>query len=319
MEHPVTEARFGVDLVAAMLRLAQGDDGVIDELRAAVPSGYAVQARVYAEDPQPGSRARPPGLVTGSQWPDSVRVDGWVETGTEVTSAYDPLLAKVIADGETREQAIDRLAAALAQTRIDGIETNLGLLAAALDAPAVREARHTTATLGELHDPRPRIEVRARRHDDDRPGLARPQRGCGTSGCRRRARWTIFRCAWPTWRSATPRARPDWSARWTASRCGSAHPATVCVAGAERPVTLDGAPVAAWEPLDGARRGPLEVGPGDGAGHAQLRVRARRASTSRRTWAARATFTLGALRRPRRSGAAPGRRAAAGPLSPRRR
>jgi len=88
--------------------------------------------------------------------PPDVRVDGWIETGTEVSTAYDPLLAKVIAAGGSREQAIERLDAALAAMRVAGIRTNLGLLRAALAHPAFGAATHTTATLGGVTDPRPR-------------------------------------------------------------------------------------------------------------------------------------------------------------------
>ena len=141
-----------------MLRLAGGDGHVLSELAAATPSGHAVEARVYAEDT--ARQYRPsPGRITEAVVPDGVRVDTWVEAGTEVTAAYDPLLAKVVAWGRTRDQAFDRLGAALAGTRIGGIETNLGLLASALDDPSVRAAVHTTATLAEVADPHPRIEV----------------------------------------------------------------------------------------------------------------------------------------------------------------
>jgi len=158
VEHPVTEERYLVDLVAAMLRLANGDREVMGELAAAEPRGCAVEARVYAEDPSRDYRPSP-GRITEVVLPDDVRVDGWVEAGTEVTAAYDPLLAKVIAWAPTREAALDRLAGALAATTVAGIETNLGLLGAALADTVVRSATHTTATLAAVADPSPRIEV----------------------------------------------------------------------------------------------------------------------------------------------------------------
>jgi urea carboxylase len=158
VEHPVTEEIYLVDLVAAMLRLANGDHEVMGELAAAEPRGCAVEARLYAEDPSKGYRPSP-GRITEVVLPDGVRVDGWVEAGTEVTAAYDPLLAKVIAWAPTRDAALDRLGGALADTTVAGIETNLGLLAAALADPVVRAAAHTTATLAAVADPSPRIEV----------------------------------------------------------------------------------------------------------------------------------------------------------------
>lgn len=156
VEHPVTEEIYGVDLVEWMLRLAQGDTDVVREPDA--PRGHAVEARVYAEDPtrdhRPGA-----GLLTRVAFPEGVRVDTWVETGTEVTTSYDPMLAKVVAYGTDRAEALARLDTALAATRIDGIETNLGLVRAALADDRVRTAAHSTATLATVTDPTPRIEV----------------------------------------------------------------------------------------------------------------------------------------------------------------
>ena len=123
-----------------------------------------------------GSSDPVPAGITEAVFPHGVRVDGWVEAGTEVTAAYDPLLAKVVAWAGTRDQALDRLGAALAATRIGGIETNLGLVGSALDDPSVRAAVHSTATLAEMVDTRPRIEVLAGRHPDDGAGVARTPR-----------------------------------------------------------------------------------------------------------------------------------------------
>lgn len=156
VEHPVTEERFGVDLVERMLRLAQNAPSSI--VLNAPELNTAVEARIYAEDPTHNHRPSA-GLLTRVEFPPGVRVETWIETGTEVGTAYDPMLAKVIATGATREAALDRLAAALAQTRIDGVETNLGLLRAALADPRFRAAEHSTATLATIEDVEPRIEV----------------------------------------------------------------------------------------------------------------------------------------------------------------
>jgi urea carboxylase len=162
VEHPVTEEVYGVDLVEQMLRLAgQGADGVSAFMAAHhAPRGHAVEARVYAEDPSHGGRPSP-GLVTAVTWPRDagIRVDAWIEAGLEVSPSYDPMLAKVIAAGRDRERALDRLAAALGETRVDGVVTNLGLLRAALAQPDFRAAVHSTTTLNAVTDPEPRIEV----------------------------------------------------------------------------------------------------------------------------------------------------------------
>ncbi|WP_045878676.1 biotin carboxylase N-terminal domain-containing protein [Pseudofrankia sp. DC12] len=168
VEHPVTEAVLGVDLVELMLTLAR--DGRVDDTvftRPWAPVGHAVEARVYAEDP--GKDALPSaGLVTRAFFPGQeaaeipgVRVDGFVETGLEVSPFYDPLLAKVIAVQPTRDAALDLLGAALDASGVDGIVTNLGLLRALTDSPELRASTHATTTLTELSDPAPRIDVLA--------------------------------------------------------------------------------------------------------------------------------------------------------------
>ncbi|MFF8356543.1 urea carboxylase [Streptomyces chartreusis] len=166
VEHPVTEEAYGVDLVELMLELAR--DGRVDDSvfeREWTPTGHAVQARVYAEDP--GKDSLPSsGLITRALFPgqgaDStpgVRVDGFAETGLEISPYYDPMLAKVIAHGATRDTAFDVLGKALGASRIDGIVTNLGLLRSLTVHGEVREAVHSTSTLATTFDPEPRIDV----------------------------------------------------------------------------------------------------------------------------------------------------------------
>ncbi|MEZ5429838.1 MAG: hypothetical protein R3F31_01370 [Verrucomicrobiales bacterium] len=114
VEHGVTEEVWGVDLVEWMVKLAAGELPPLGELSAHLkPVGHSVQARIYAEDPnkdfQPGS-----GLVTRFVAPvGDVRCDTWVESGTEVSQYYDPMLAKLIVHRQTRDEAILALARAL--------------------------------------------------------------------------------------------------------------------------------------------------------------------------------------------------------------
>ncbi|WP_147944712.1 5-oxoprolinase/urea amidolyase family protein [Microbispora sp. CSR-4] len=266
VEHPVTEAIYGVDLVEWMLRLAQGDAGHVHAALRTPPVavGHAVEARVYAEDPSRDHRPSA-GLLTHVAFPPGVRVDGWVETGTQVSSAYDPLLAKVIAHGADREQALDRLAAALAETRIDGVETNVGLLRAAAGDPSVRAATHGTATLAGLADGSRRVEV-------VRPGtLTTVQDWPGRAGY---------------WQVGVPPSGPmdDRSFRYGNAVLGNdpgapglectlrgpalrfSHAATVCVTGAPTPVTVDGTPVPQWEPVTVPAGGVLDIGAAEGPG-----------------------------------------------------
>jgi len=130
VEHGVTELVTGVDLVEWMIRLALDDFELPDA--APEPSGCAIEARIYAEDP--GKDFQPSaGLLTAASFPDWTRCDGWVAAGTEVSAHYDPLLAKVMATGADRAVALERLEWALAETRLHGIETNLRYLRQLLD------------------------------------------------------------------------------------------------------------------------------------------------------------------------------------------
>ena len=115
VEHPVTEQVYGIDLVACMLRIAAGDPDVVRETACARPQGVAIEARVCAEDPELGWRPGA-GRITAVSWPSGVRVDSWVEPGTEVSSSYDSLLAKVIATASDRDRAIALLHDALERT-----------------------------------------------------------------------------------------------------------------------------------------------------------------------------------------------------------
>ncbi|MDG6398388.1 urea carboxylase [Pseudomonas quasicaspiana] len=128
VEHGVTEQVWGVDLVSWMVQLAAGDLPPLSELQAALkPSGHAIQARLYAEDP--GRDFQPcPGLLTAVNFPavdgKSLRIDTWVEAGCEIPPFFDPMIAKVISWAPNRQLASDGLANALSETRLYGVETN---------------------------------------------------------------------------------------------------------------------------------------------------------------------------------------------------
>ncbi|MEJ6554379.1 biotin carboxylase N-terminal domain-containing protein [Microbacterium esteraromaticum] len=123
VEHPVTEEVTGLDLVAQQLHIAAG--GAIQT--APEVRGHAVEARVYAESPERGFLPST-GRVLLFDAPEGVRVDAAVETGSEVTGFYDPMIAKVIAYGPDRVTALRRLDLALARTVVLGVETNIAFL-----------------------------------------------------------------------------------------------------------------------------------------------------------------------------------------------
>ncbi|MFJ5486750.1 biotin carboxylase N-terminal domain-containing protein, partial [Hansschlegelia beijingensis] len=145
VEHPVTEAVFGVDLVEWMVKQAAGEL-TLPAQEELVANGAAFEARIYAETPQVDFRPST-GLLTKVTFPEEVRVDGWIETGAEVTPWYDPMLAKVIVHGEDRAAALAKLAAALSDTTLLGIETNLDYLRAIAESDLLRSGEVSTAAL----------------------------------------------------------------------------------------------------------------------------------------------------------------------------
>ncbi len=187
VEHGVTEAVFGVDLVEWMIRAADaartdaredggqgkavalGTTSALDTLGAPievgavnsanhwalpaqaslVPNGHAMQLRVYAEDP---ARSFQPssGVLTAVEFAAGLRVDTWIERGVTVSPYYDPLLAKLIVHAASREGSIAALATGLATTRIDGIQTNLPYLATILGHAPFRGGMQTTGMLAEM-------------------------------------------------------------------------------------------------------------------------------------------------------------------------
>ncbi|MFT4125708.1 MAG: biotin carboxylase N-terminal domain-containing protein, partial [Gordonia sp. (in: high G+C Gram-positive bacteria)] len=153
VEHPVTEFVTGIDLVEQQIRVARGEPLAFaqDDI---VLTGHAIEARVYAEDPANGF------LPTGGRIAELVepevsaanglRVDSAMVPGLVVGSDYDPMLAKVIAHGRDRAEALERLDQALAHTRVLGVVTNIDFCRYVLSRPAVIAADLTTALLDEL-------------------------------------------------------------------------------------------------------------------------------------------------------------------------
>ncbi len=153
VEHPVTELVTGRDLVADQLHIASG--GALGFRQADVTLiGHAVEARLYAEDPWEGFLPAV-GRIAHVRWPavDGVRVDAGVGAGDEVGTRYDPLLAKIIAHGRHREEALERLRRALDVTQTLGVTTNRGFLRQLLDEPAVRDGEARTDTIAQTWQP----------------------------------------------------------------------------------------------------------------------------------------------------------------------
>ncbi|MEP9348133.1 biotin carboxylase N-terminal domain-containing protein [Xanthobacter sp. KR7-225] len=148
VEHGVTEEVTGIDLVVSQIRLAAGEP--IDAVLPVPPqvSGHAVQARVYAEDPK---RFLPsPGTLQVFRPPSGVRVETGYGEGCKISTFYDPLVAKVIAHGATREEATARLSAALDGFVIEGVKTNIPALQSILRSQAFRDGLVHTGLVAEV-------------------------------------------------------------------------------------------------------------------------------------------------------------------------
>jgi geranyl-CoA carboxylase alpha subunit len=142
VEHPVTELITGLDLVDLQLRIAAGEPLPLSQADVQL-NGHAIEARLYAENPDAGFIPQT-GTLLRWQVPANVRVDAGVDTGTEITSHYDPLLAKVIAHGATRDEARQKLIAALRDTTALGVTTNKAFLVGCLEHPEFFAGRATT-------------------------------------------------------------------------------------------------------------------------------------------------------------------------------
>lgn len=146
VEHPVTEEAYGVDLVALQLSVAAGEP-LPPDLPSA-PRAHAIEARIYAEDPEAGFLPQT-GRVLAYREPSGpgVRIDSGIEPGSEVGVHYDPMLAKLIARGATREEARLRLVAALSELVVLGVTTNVSYLKRVLSTEEFRRGEADTGFL----------------------------------------------------------------------------------------------------------------------------------------------------------------------------
>jgi 3-methylcrotonyl-CoA carboxylase alpha subunit len=144
VEHPVTEAVTGIDLVEWQFQIAAGEKLPLAQHQVKL-DGHAVEARVYAEDPERGFLPST-GRLVALQFPpaDELRLDTGVEAGSEVTPYYDPMIAKLIVHAKTREAALDRLAKALDHTIVVGPRNNAGFLAKLCRAAEFRKGQFDT-------------------------------------------------------------------------------------------------------------------------------------------------------------------------------
>jgi urea carboxylase len=257
VEHGVTEQVTGVDLVEWMVRLAAADLPPLESI-APTPQGASIQVRLYAEDParnfQPCA-----GLLTEVVFPQQVRVDSWVERGTEVPAWYDPMLAKLIVTAPDRQQALTRLEAALDATCLAGIETNLDYLRQVIRDPVFRQGRQVTRFLNGFHY-RPAtvevIEAGVQTSVQDWPGrlghwsVGVPPSGPMDAFAHRMANRLVGN---PPEAAALEITLSGPTLRFNAE-------AVIAVTGASAPVSLDGLPLAMWQSHRVAAGSVLSIG-----------------------------------------------------------
>ena len=289
VEHGVTEEVTGVDLVEWMIRQSAGELPDLEK-RVPEPCGASIQVRLYAEDPGKGFLPCA-GLLTHVSFPDDARVDGWVETGTEITAFYDPMLAKIIVRADTRDAALAKLRDALAHTEVHGIETNLDYLRAIAGSDLLASARVSTRALGAFAYVPPTIDVLApgaQTTVQDWPGrigywdVGVPPSGPMDALSHRLANRLLG--------NASDAATLEITLMGPTLRFN--HAAEICLAGAEMAAMLDGADVPWLTPIAVAAGQTLAIGKANGPGQrAYLAVRGGIAAPL--YLGSRATFTLG--------------------------
>jgi acetyl-CoA carboxylase biotin carboxylase subunit len=142
VEHPVTEEITGLDLVEQQLLIAAGEKLSFTQ-ESIARNGHALEARIYAEDPKTFFPS--PGKITALKLPNKARVDHFLEEGITITPFYDPMIAKVITHGSTREEAIQNLQAALNEMKVEGIKTNIPMLLQVLEDATFQSGIYTTS------------------------------------------------------------------------------------------------------------------------------------------------------------------------------
>ncbi|MFZ0578895.1 MAG: biotin carboxylase, partial [Psychrobacillus psychrotolerans] len=152
VEHPITEAITGFDLVEWQLRVAAGEELPVRDQASIKSNGHAIEFRIYAEDPKTFFPS--PGTITVQNWEtdEDVRIDAGYAEGDKVTPFYDPMISKVIIHAENRKLAIESAQKVFSSAKIEGVKTNIPLFQQFLDDESFISGEYSTSVLGEWMD-----------------------------------------------------------------------------------------------------------------------------------------------------------------------
>jgi len=265
VEHGVTEQVTGLDLVETMIQEAAKELPSLDSLSRKTEGG-SIEARVYAEDPSKGFLPAP-GKLSQVIFPQPVlaRIETWVETGSEVTPYYDPMIAKIIVTGRDRADAVNKMRAALAATSISGTETNLRYLRAVAASETFVAGSVTTSTLSNFKITRHALEVLeggTQTTIQDYPGrlgywhVGVPPSGPMDSLALRLANRLV----------GNVEGAPAIEMTGIGARLRFDSAAQIAVCGADMSATLDGAPVPSWQTVSVEANSVLQFSSVAGAG-----------------------------------------------------
>lgn len=263
VEHGVTEEVMGIDLVEWMIRGAGGDFAMLD---APMPTakGHSVQVRLYAEDPAMDYRPTT-GTLVNVAFPENIRAETWVMAGTEVSAFYDPMLAKLITRGDTREGSIAAMQAALDEARVDGIETNLRWLREVVRTTAFVSGEVSTRMLDSVTYARRAVRVIAggtATSVQDWPGrLGLWNVGVPPSGPMDDRSFRLGNLI-----LGNPEGRAGLEVTASGPTLLFEAPTTICLTGADFGATLDGVPVPRGDPLAINAGQTLAMGRASGGG-----------------------------------------------------
>lgn len=253
VEHGITEEVLGIDLVEWMIREAAGELKGLKEL-VGKPEGHAIEVRVYAEDCLNGFRPST-GKIDAVYFEPAARVETWIQKGIEITSLYDPMLAKLIVHGSDRQDAIAKMKRVLAESRVYGVTTNLQYLKALIDTEEYQAGALSTEMLNGFFPEEKAIEVLDGGFQttvQDYPGMI----GYWSVGVPPCGPFDSYNFRMGNRLLGNPENAPGLELTYKGGRYRFRTAMSFCITGADMHATLDGEEVAMYQVIHAA---PMQV------------------------------------------------------------